>query len=65
MKTRIILGDTHGHWKPIKDIYDNVKPDEVILLGDYCDSFQLTSQDIATCWNNIQKLKKKHKLHFY
>ena len=65
MKTRIILGDTHGHWKPIKDIYDNVKPDEVILLGDYCDSFQLTSQDIATCWNNIQKLKKKHKGLFY
>ncbi len=65
MKTRIILGDTHGHWTPIKEIYNDTKPDEVILLGDYCDSFSLTSQDMVTCWNNIQKLKKKHKGLFH
>ena len=61
MKTRIVLGDIHGHWKTIKEIYDKEKPDDVIILGDYCDSFELTSHDILTCWNNIMNLKKHHK----
>lgn len=61
---RIILGDTHGHWKYIKDIYDAENPDDIILLGDYCDSFCLTSKDMLTCWNNIIKLKNQHKGNF-
>lgn len=65
MKTRIVLGDTHGRWQAIKDIYDKENPDEVILLGDYCDSFEYTSQEILNCWNNIRELQKNHNGLFY
>lgn len=65
MKTRIVLGDTHGQWQAIKDIYDKENPDEVILLGDYCDSFEYTSQEILNCWNNIRELQKNHNGLFY
>ena len=30
MKKRIIIGDTHGRWEYIKQIYDKENPDEVI-----------------------------------
>lgn len=60
MKKRIVLGDTHGNFQPIESIYNIEQPDEVILLGDYCDSFSFKTQDIVKCWDNIQELKQKH-----
>ena len=39
MNKRIILGDMHGNFKCVQDIYNNEHPDMVIMLGDYCDSF--------------------------
>ncbi len=59
-KTRIVIGDIHGHWDVFDQIYKEADPDEVILLGDYCDSFVKTAKDVVECWNNIQRLRKKH-----
>lgn len=60
MKNRIVIGDIHGHWDNLNEIYNTEHPDEVILLGDYCDSFNIESSDIFKCWNNIIKLKYAH-----
>ena len=40
MKKRVVIGDLHGIgiWK---DILNKEKPDSVIFLGDYFDSFNI------------------------
>ena len=38
---RITIGDPHGLWRFVKQIYDKDQPDEVIILGDYFDSFNI------------------------
>ena len=60
MKTRVIIGDPHGRWGFIKQIYDNVKPDEVIILGDYFDSFNIDAYTQRECYDNIINLRKEH-----
>ena len=41
MIKRIIIGDPHGRWVSFKNIYDKEQPNEVIVLGDYFDSFNI------------------------
>ena len=57
---RIILGDPHGRLDPIKQIYDNEQPDEVIILGDYFDSFNIDAYVQRECYDNIINLRKEH-----
>lgn len=61
MKKRLILGDIHGHIDFVKQIYEFEIPTDVIILGDYCDSFNLTPKDIAYCFNELLILKSNHK----
>lgn len=61
MKKRLILGDIHGHIDFVKQIYEYETPTDVIILGDYCDSFKLKSEDIAYCFNELLFLKSNHK----
>lgn len=58
---RLVLGDIHGHWNTLKQIYDLENPDEVIILGDYFDSFSGTTDSMTECFNNILALQKEHK----
>ena len=57
---RIILGDPHGRWELIKQIYDKEQPDEVIILGDYFDSFKIDAYAQRDCYENIVNLRKEH-----
>ncbi len=57
---RIIIGDPHGHWKFIKQIYDKENPDEVIILGDYFDSFNIDVYNQKDSYENIINLRKEH-----
>lgn len=60
MKKRLILGDIHGHIDFVKDIYEYETPTDVIILGDYCDSFKLKPKDIEYCFKELLKLKANH-----
>ena len=60
MKKRLILGDPHGRWNPIEQIYNKELPDEVIILGDYFDSFDIDSYAQVECYENILNLREKH-----
>lgn len=57
---RLIVGDIHGWWHSFKKIYDKEQPDEVIILGDYFDSFVVQPIDQQICYDNIIKLRNKH-----
>ncbi len=61
MKKRLILGDIHGHIDFVKQIYEYEIPTDVIILGDYCDSFKLKPEDIAYCFSELLFLKSNHK----
>lgn len=60
MKKRIILGDPHGRWDPIEKIYNKEQPDEVIILGDYFDSFNIDAYAQRECYDKIVALRKEH-----
>lgn len=57
MIKRLILGDIHGHntWK---DIIDKENPQEIIILGDYFDSFGIKSEDQIKNFKNILEFRK-------
>ena len=57
---RIIIGDPHGRWGYVKQIYNKEQPDEVVILGDYFDSFNIYPEDQKFCYNNIINLRKEH-----
>ena len=57
---RIIIGDPHGRWNVLKSIYNKEQPDEVIILGDYFDSFNINAYDQRDCYDNIIALRKEH-----
>lgn len=59
-KFRIVLGDIHGRGKLVEEIYNKWQPDEVILLGDYADSFIYTPVMIKQSWDIIRNLQEKH-----
>lgn len=60
MKKRLILGDLHGRLDNYVRIYSHENPDEVICLGDYVDSFDvsLAKQEYAT--KELFRLKQEH-----
>ena len=60
MKKRLIIGDIHGHFDHVKGIYNLEKPDEVICLGDYVDSFVQNPEDHKNCLNELLALRKRH-----
>ena len=53
---RIVIGDPHGRWGYIKQIYDKEQPDEVIILGDYFDSFDVDN----VAWDEFYKNSNKN-----
>ena len=57
---RIVIGDPHGRWEAVKNIYDKEHPDEVIILGDYFDSFDIDAYAQRECYENIIALRKEH-----
>lgn len=57
---RIVLGDMHGNFKNVQDIYEKENPDMVILLGDYCDSFVHKAPEISASYRKMRLLQKKH-----
>ena len=57
---RIVIGDPHGRWEALKKIYDKEQPDEVIILGDYFDSFNIDIFAQRECYDNIVALRKEH-----
>ena len=57
---RIIIGDPHGRWNFVKQIYDKELPDEVVILGDYFDSFNIDVYIQRECYENIINLRKEH-----
>lgn len=60
MRKRVILGDIHGHYDTFLKIYTKECPEDIILLGDYLDSFSKSSKECVECLNNILEIKKKH-----
>lgn len=60
-RKRLVVGDIHGHIEPFKTIYETEHPDDVIILGDYFDSFHGTDEEILNCFDTILKMKKSHK----
>lgn len=60
LRKRLVIGDIHGHIEPFKTIYEKEDPDDVIILGDYFDSFHGTDKDIIDCFKEILKIKKEH-----
>ena len=57
---RIVIGDPHGRWRFVKQIYDKEQPDEVIILGDYFDSFNIDAYEQKDNYENIINLRKEH-----
>jgi hypothetical protein len=57
---RIIIGDPHGRWGFVKQIYDKEQPDEVIILGDYFDSFDIDVYTQRESYEHIIELRKEH-----
>lgn len=57
---RLILGDPHGRFDPIINTYNKEQPDEVIILGDYFDSFNIDTYAQRECYDNIINLRNEH-----
>lgn len=57
---RIVLGDPHGNYQTIEDIYNKEHPDVVIILGDYCDSFVHRAPEIKAAYRKLRKLQRQH-----
>lgn len=59
---RIIIGDLHGRYETLKDIYDKENPDSVILLGDYFDNRSgMSPQEQGDNYDKILVLQDNHK----
>ena len=61
MKKRLVCGDIHGHFDTFLEIYNEENPDDIILLGDYVDSFTKSPKECYDCLTNILFLKENHK----
>jgi hypothetical protein len=57
---RIVIGDPHGRWGFVKQIYDKEQPEEVIILGDYFDSFNIDVYTQRESYEHIIELRKEH-----
>lgn len=61
---RLVLGDMHGHYETVKQIYDKECPEQVILLGDYFDSFTVTPLEQKDSFESLMELKNLHELQY-
>lgn len=57
---RLILGDMHGNFEVVKQIYEREQPYEVIMLGDYFDAFDFSDAEILHAFNNLVLLREYH-----
>lgn len=57
---RLVIGDIHGEIAVVKQIYEKEQPDEVILLGDYFDSYTLSDSEILYAFNELLILREYH-----
>jgi predicted phosphodiesterase len=57
---RLVLGDMHGLFNIIEDIYNAEKPDSVIILGDYFDSFTIDPIIQNLGFRDLLELRKLH-----
>jgi len=57
---RVVIGDPHGRWGYVKQIYDKEQPDEVIILGDYFDSFKIDVYTQRESYEHIIELRQEH-----
>lgn len=60
MKKRLIIGDIHGSGEAFEKVYLNEAPDEVVLLGDYADSFKYDSEKIKESFEAILQIRTLH-----
>lgn len=60
MTKRVVFGDIHGHIQSLKELYHKEFPDEVIILGDYLDSFVNNAYKCNECLYQVLELKKEH-----
>lgn len=60
MKKRLILGDVHGHIEQVKYAYEKEQPDQVIILGDYVDSFVVKPEEQKKCLDELLKMHRYH-----
>lgn len=60
IRKRLILGDIHGHLDTAKAVYERENPDDVIILGDYFDSFHGTDKEILDCFKTLLEMKHSH-----
>jgi len=59
----LIIPDVHGKIKELQYLFKNIKINDyykIIFLGDYCDSFTASNDDILNCLNFIIDLKKQN-----
>lgn len=57
---RLIIGDVHGLFNIVGDIYNKEKPDKVIILGDYFDSFTIAPIIQNIGFRDLMTLRKNH-----
>lgn len=57
---RLVLGDMHGRFDTVKEIYDAESPDEVIILGDYLDSFYVDHEGQIKGFKALLELQEAH-----
>ncbi len=58
---RIVIGDIHGLFGVFQDIYNLEKPDSVIIVGDYFDSFTIDPIVQKYGWEDLMCLRDNHK----
>ena len=59
MRKRLIIGDLHGKGV-VYDIYNQENPDDVIILGDYFDSFNLSPLVQKLNFESLLKIREEH-----
>lgn len=59
MRKRLIIGDIHG-LGIVNDIYEYEEPDDVIILGDYFDSFNLSPLVQKLHFESLLRLREEH-----
>ena len=57
---RVIIGDIHGCFDMFMKIIDDEHPDQVIVLGDYFDSFNIKLDEQVVCFDKICELAKQY-----
>lgn len=61
MRKRVIVGDMHGMFGIVKDIYDLEQPDDFMILGDYFDSFTIAPNLQELAYKDLLELRRYHK----